>query len=166
MTEEKELLQKVAETVLARSVSIDVDVVPVNWLHKQLQLKKVLPVKKTFSLKPIYLGTLIRISELLLGVDFDRVKEMTSMDAITHLAQKELHIMAECIALAIHNKKTKVPKRLVKFVLNNFTALEMYKVTLIVIKQIDTQNFISSIILLRGTNILEKTTAGVTSAKS
>jgi len=62
--------------------------------------------------------------------------------------------MASVVALAIRNCDTPADTRLVNFILRNFTTKELMGVLAIVVKQMDLTSFMSSIISVKGLNVL------------
>lgn len=161
---DKQPLSSVSDTVLDKPIKLEVDIVPVNKVHDYLQKKGWKPKKKTFDLHRINMGTLIRISRILLDIDvsiFDKNNLLESnYRAIDQYGEK----LAECVALCIHNKKSEVPHSLVQMVLTSFTTAELSRVLSIVLKQMDVASFMNSIISIKGANILAKSTAGAKNA--
>jgi len=171
MTEEKQILQQVSDATLQKPVTITVDIQPVNRYHALLQKWGILPKTKSFQLKPAVLGTLIKISGVLVSIDFvipDGKDEHGNLlkanyDAII----KHGKSMATVVALAIENCNKEASPRLVKFIIRNFTTQEMFGVLSLVINKMDLQNFMSSIISIKGMNVLEtKKNVSAASAES
>ena len=151
-----ETLQKVAETVLAEPVRVTVDIKPKNHWHRKAQAWGWMPKKKEFPITPICLATLLRISKILLTIDIrlhqDQHKLLNEIyQAIDRHAEK----MAMIVALAIRNSDGPVDANLVAFILRNFTAKEIMTVLSVVVKQMDVSSFLSSIISIRGLNVLD-----------
>lgn len=152
----KETLTKVADTTLQEPVSLSVDIKPRNRVDRLLQQWGILPKKRVFLITPICLGTLLHISKILLSIDVqihqDQQKLLeTIYQAISSHGEK----MAQIVALSIQNSNSPVDPALVDFILRNFTAREMMSVLTIVVKQMDVSSFLSSIISIRGLNVLE-----------
>lgn len=163
MDNEKETLQQVSDTTLEQPVTITVDVEPQGALHKILQKWGVLPKKRVFVIKPIYLGTLVRVSKLILSLGIklpDKNSDTASlMEANYQAIADHSYTMAEIVALAIQNNRQSPDPKLIAFVMNNFTAREMMTVLTVVLRQMDLKNFMSSIISVRGLNVLVSQTA-------
>lgn len=144
------VLENVSDTILDKEVTLEVDIYRTRW---EKFLRK--PEKRTFVIKPITLGSLIRISKLLLTVDL-------TLDDVQSLLQSTYHSMvdhgetiAKIIAIAIHNQPTEPPKSLVDFIINNFTAKEMFTTVSIILNKMDVTSFMSSIISIKGMSVLE-----------
>lgn len=153
--QEKELLEAVANTTTDEPVLITVDIVPTSALHAFLQKKKLLPKQRTFQLSAIKMGSLIRISKLLLEIDvsvfdFSNIMESNYKAIVQHSER-----LAECVAIALQNGRVAPSKKLTAFILRNFSTKEMLGVLAIVVKQMDLTSFMSSIISVKGMNILE-----------
>jgi hypothetical protein len=149
-----ETLEKVSDTILESPLTITVDVNPRNGLHRRLQQWGITPLKRVFILKPIKLGVLIRISRILLSInmtlpDTQKILEV-NYEAIDRHGEK----LARIIALAIHNSREDANPRLVKFILDNFTLKEIKSVLSLVLQQMDLTSFMSSIISIKGMNVL------------
>jgi hypothetical protein len=139
------ILEKVADTVLEKPVVIEVDVAG-TWYKKAH--------KATFELKPINLGSLIKISKLLLSID-DKINSQDWLNSSYSTMEKHGYSIAKVIAIAIHNRKSDPPASLVNLVLHNFTSKELLSTLAIVLKQMGVSHFISSIVSMKGLNILE-----------
>lgn len=157
-------LAAVSDATTDSTINIVVDINPQNNIEKWLQHWGILPCKKGFEIKPICLGTLFKISKILLSIELkmpDLKGENANgnlLDANYQAIVKHSGSMAEIVALAIQNDKHRVSKKLVTFILNNFTAKEMLGVLSLVLKQMDLTSFMSSIISIRGLNVLESPT--------
>jgi hypothetical protein len=158
---EQETLEQVSDVTLDKTLTITVDVQAQSWYRRLLQKWGILPKKRVFELKPAYLGTLVRISRILLSIDLKRfgAKE----DQTSHLLEMNYQAivnhsghLAEIVALAISNKDKEPPASLVSFIIRNFTTQEMLGVLGLVLKQMDLTSFMSSIISVRGLNVLER----------
>jgi hypothetical protein len=141
------ILEKVADTVLEKPVVIEVDVAG-TWYKKAH--------KATFELRPITLGSLIKISKLLLSID-DKINSQDWLNSSYAAMEKHGNTIAKIIAIAIHNRKSDPPASLVNLVLHNFTSKELLSTLAIVLKQMGVSTFISSIVSMKGLNILVET---------
>ena len=159
----KEVLKQVSDVATQKPVELVVDVLPANIIYRYLQRWKVLPAKRTFTIRPITYGNLIRISNLLLSIDI-KVFDMKNLlesnyNAITQHGES----VARVVAIAIHNSRDEPPASLTRFILFNFTSQEMLSTLNIVLQQMNVTSFMSSIISIRGLNVLESGIASVSS---
>jgi hypothetical protein len=161
----KEVLQKVADAVTDRPTTIVVDVNYSNRWQKKLQKWNVLPKQRQFDIAPITLGSLIRISKLLLEINIS-IEELKVKWKDSSYQAMYLHseTMAKVIATAIQNTREEPPASLVAFILNHFSSKELLAVMNIITGKMDITSFISTIVSARGINVLESQTAGATTA--
>ncbi len=153
----KETLSTVADATLAQPITMEVDVIPQGWLHKLLQKWGVRDKKRVFTLRPITLGNLMRISRILLEIDIKKILDsgVNFLEGSYQAMDQHSEKLAEVVAISITNRKDKPSRRLIEFICNNFTSTELVGVISIVIKQMNVSGFMTSIISIRGLTILE-----------
>lgn len=163
----KETIANVGSAVLEEPIRLEVTINAQSRLHEKMQklLPRYFPKKKIISIHPICMGSLVKISKLLLSIDKNVFDKDNLMDSNYAALEKHTDTMAKVIAIAVHNKKSDPPKTLVDLVIDQFTPKELMSTISIVLRQMDISNFMSSIISVRsGLSILEKQTASVTTA--
>ena len=150
-------ISQAASSVTQQAIEFTMDVRPINQWQSFLQRTGLKPKVKTFSIQPVVLGNLQRISALLLSIlpEKTQVSNANLMDVAFQAAAKHAETLARICAIAIRNSRTEPPKSLVLELLSNMTAKEMVGILSIVLKQLDVSNFILSIISIRGLNVLE-----------
>ncbi len=160
--ETKEILEQVSDIAAGTEVIITVDIRPVNTIHRIAQSIRLAPKKRVFIIGHLVLGTLIRVSKLLLSLDVktglldkDKILGSKMLDASYNAIASHGETLAKIVALSIHNNSKPVSKDMVKFIERNFTSSEMLGVLKLVLRQMDLSNFLSSIISVRGLNVLE-----------
>lgn len=147
---EKAQLSKTAEAVTDQATTIEVDILhPTLWQRIRKQKKK------TFKLQPATLGTLVKISKELLSIEVDEADKGNWMVLSQKLMHAHSNRLAKVIAIAIVNSKEDPPKSLIDFIEYNMTAKEMATVAAHVLDKMDIRSFVSSIISIKGVNILE-----------
>src|SRR4051812_45965492 len=99
--EKNKTLAEVADTVVAKAVEFEITIRPRNWLHKWLQEKNLKPTKKLFSIRPIVLGSLLRISKLLLTVDTKNLQKI-NLDVLHKMVEAHVEVCIEVLAVAVH----------------------------------------------------------------
>lgn len=160
-----EVLKQVSDTALESSINLRVDVAPVNRLHKLLQKAGILPRVKSFDMRPICLGSLIRISKLLVDIEFvmpgkdEPNRNGKILQANYDTILKHTGAMIDIVAIAINNNDKPAPDKLKRFIQRNFTTKEMQGVLATVLQQMDLTSFMTSIISIKGLNVLESPTA-------
>ena len=143
------------DAVLDNAVRVDIEVLhPVWWEGWGIKFGW-LPAKRTYNIKPATLGTMIRISKLLLEIEIESLKTNTSaLDANYKLYDQHGEHLAQVVAIAIQNNKEQPDKKLVRFLQNNLTGKELFSITQVVVKQLDVLSFMSTIISIRGVSLL------------
>lgn len=158
----KEVLKNVSDIVTDQPIEIKVDLKEPTWWERIWKIK----VRK-YSLNQITYGNLIRISKLLVDIELSALDKLTTdniIDQSTQLIGKHGDSLAKVIAIAMHNKRTEPPPKLIDFVKDNFTAQELFGVLVVVIRQMDVKSFMHTIISIKGASILEKTVVSATGA--
>jgi hypothetical protein len=158
-----EVLKQVSDVATQKPIEMDVDIQPVNIVHRYLQRWKVMPTKRTFTIRPITYGNLIRISNLLLSIDMKVFDMKNLLDSNYNAITKHAESVAKVVAIAIHNNRDEPPASVTRFVLFNFTSQEMMSTLNIVLQQMNVTGFMYSIISIRGLNVLESGTANASS---
>lgn len=148
-------LSKVADTITSKPASFEIIFIPQNKLHAWLIKKKILPGKKTFEIKPIVLGNLLRISKLLLTIQGSKGSDKSLLDQAYNLVRDHTETVVEIIAIAIQNNKYEPAAKLKRQIAENLTPKEVLHLVSAVLQQLDLTNFISSIISIRGLNVLD-----------
>ena len=158
--------KNIAEAILQEGVDFNVTVANRNILHKL----KILRSERKFVIFPICLGTLLKISKLLMDV-----KVNAQRDGLTDAKFIQMGIesivenkdrMIDIIAYAIHNKETEPPKSLVRYLNRNLNSKEALSILSVVIKQMDIQDFLAFMMSVGGMNLLASPTTGESSEES
>ncbi len=152
----KKTLEQVVDATIQRALTIEITILPKNRLHAWLQRKRILPVKKTYEIRPIVLGNLLRISSLLLSIDPKFLKGGNGLlDTGHQLASYHTDTLIQVLAIAIQNNRAEPSGSLMSLIKYNLSPREMHQLLGIVLEQMDLTNFITSIISIRGLNVLE-----------
>jgi len=151
---EKDLLQNAGKTLLQEPVILEVDIHPRHRLHGWMQDYGFLPSKRRLTIRPITLGNLVRISRLLLEMDTRAIDMGNILEANYRLIADHGMQMARIIALAVHNQRTEPPDSLVHFIRDHFTARELAHAAGIVLKQMDLQSFMTTIISVKKMTVM------------
>jgi hypothetical protein len=152
--EKNKILAEVADTVIAKAIEFEITIQPRNWLHRWLQEKNLRPTKKRFSIRPIVLGSLLRISKLLLTVDTRNLQKI-SLDVFHRFVDGNVETCIEVLAIAVHNCRTEPPRSLKNLLRDNVTPAELAKLLQLVLHQMDLRNFTNAIISIRGLSVLD-----------
>lgn len=153
----KETLQQVSDAILEKQVTLTVTITPKSKLQKLLQRWGMAPKEKLFEIHPLNFGTMIKISRLLLDIDVEVFKKSTMLDSVYRVLNANGDSIAMIVATAIVNRKKDPDPALVDFIKDNFTAQELLSCVMIVLKQMDVTSFMTSIVSMRGINLLQET---------
>lgn len=164
-TEEIQALQQTAEVLTDKPVTIEIDVPAKSRWHKLLQRWKLKPAKKVYELKPLRLGPIIRISEILNEMQIESVNENNVIEKTYQMAAEHGEKLMDCIAIALHNSESEPPAQ-IKQLLRSCTAKEIAAMCNYTVAKVDVANFIKSIALIKGVNVLVLPNANATSASS
>ena len=122
------------------------------------------PIKRTFVIYPIKMGSLLKISQILLDLDTEELlgvmkderKDVNILDLGAKNIVENKDKLIKMIAYGIVNSEKEPPKSLIKFLNENLTAKEGLKILTLVIQQMDVSPFLASLASLKGMNLLAK----------
>ena len=162
----QDILSRVADAVNEKAVSFQISIIAQNRLQKWFQQLGWMPMKKEFLIRPIVLGNLIRISKLLLTINPQAITGKNFLDIGHKMIADHADTMAIIIAIAIQNNRHEPSAKLVAIIKNNLSSRELYELLAYVLDKMDLKNFISSIISIRGLNVLDDAEQNEVSPKS
>lgn len=108
-----------------------------------------------FSIKPLYLGTIDRLRQMYIGIEYDEKTIQEQPIQESKRLFKYTRQMAEIAAVAVINnpcvadKGDKSVKELTKFFMEHLTVARLQKLTAIISQMMNPAGFISSIRLIR-----------------
>lgn len=108
-----------------------------------------------FSIKPLYLGTIDRLRQMYIGIEYDEKTIQEQPIQESKRLFKYTRQMAEIAAVAVINnpcvadKVDKAVKELSKFFMEHLTVARLQKLTSIISQMMNPAGFISSIRLIR-----------------
>lgn len=149
------VLARVAQQVTTKPVLMTVEIIPRNKVEEWLQRYKLKSTTRTFKLYPITLGNLIRISELLLGMDGYTLGG-NYLEKSYSLMKHHSTTVAHIVAVALHNQKSPPPVSLINFLKYQLTSKELMSVLEMVLNSMDVSSFMNAIISVRGLNVLDE----------
>jgi len=161
----KQVRQDAINTILQKGVDFTITIQSKNLLNK-LHLK---PLERKFVIYPIKMGTLLKISEILLDLNTDELtdamknegKEVNILDLGAKNIIENKDKLVKMIAYGITNSEKEPPKSLIKFLNDNLTAKEGLRLMTLVIQQMDVSPFLASLASIKGMNLLQKEKKGV-----
>jgi len=156
---DKEVKKDAIDSILEKGVDFTITVQNKNILNK-LHLA---PTDRKFVIYPIKMGTLLKISEILLDLDTDELegvmkskgKEVNILDLGAKNIIKNKNKLIMMIAYGITNSEREPPKSLIRFLNENLTTKEGLKLMTLVVQQMDVSPFLASLVSIRGMNLLQ-----------
>lgn len=130
----------------------DVSIVEVSDVESE-RMKEV--YMRHFSIKPLYLGTIDRLRQMYIGIEYDEKTIQEQPIQESKRLFKYTRQMAEIAAVAVINnpcvadKGDKSVKELTKFFMEHLTVARLQKLTAIISQMMNPAGFISSIRLIR-----------------
>lgn len=110
---------------------------------------------RTFIIKPLYLGTIDRLRQLYITIEYDEEKVQEQPIQESKRLFKYIPIMAEMAAIAVVNDasvsdpKNKEVKALKQFFIEHLTVTRLQKLTEVICQMMNPAGFTSSIRLIR-----------------
>lgn len=149
------MLKETANAILDEPINISITTEKRSWFRPW----KKTTVKKDFQLKPLCIGSLVRISKITLEIDPDLVsKGMSMLDMAYVSANAHGRNLARIVAIALTNSRQDPPESLVDLIESNVTSQQLLQIYMEIIKQMDVTPFMTSIVSIRGINLLERKT--------
>lgn len=160
-----DIQNRVVDAVTEKPVIVNVDIKPTTFLQKLLMKWKLMPEKKTYTMHPIVLGNCYRISKEILEIKKTELNKNASIaEASYQLISEHVERVARIVWIGLHNGRKEPDQKDVQFILDNFNAKELRVVFLTIVAQMNLADFINSILLMNGANILEEKTVSVPNA--
>ena len=157
---DKEVKQDAIDSILEKGVDFTITVQNKSILNK-LHLA---PTERKFVIYPIKMGTLLKISKILLDLDTEELlgvmknegKEVNILDLGAKNIIENKDKLVQMIAYGIMNCEKEPPKSLIKFLNENLTAKEGLRLMTLVVQQMDVSPFLASLASIKGMNLLQK----------
>ncbi|GAO43797.1 hypothetical protein [Flavihumibacter petaseus] len=148
------MLKETAQAILETPYKVDIR----GMRGHPIFFWRQVPFVKTFELQPLSLGSLTRISELILDINPDYFAAGKAMQDLTYeLALKHGRALATIVAVGFTNTKAKPREELVDMILEYVTPAQLADIFSVIVAKIDITGFITSIVSIRGTSILTRT---------
>jgi len=157
--ENNQIRQNAVNSILEKGVDFKITVQNKNILHKL----NLIPAERKFIIYPIKMGTLLKISKILLDLDTDELvgamknedKEINLLDLGAKNIIENKDKMIKMIAYGIVNSEKEPSKRLIRFLNENLTAKEGLKLMTVIVQQMDVSPFLASLVSIKGMNLLQ-----------
>jgi len=157
--ENKQIRQNAVNSILEKGVDFTITIQNKNILNRL----NLIPSERKFIIYPIKMGTLLKISKILLDLNTDELvgamkkndKEINFMDLGAKNIVENKDKLVKMIAYGIVNSEKEPSKRLIRFLNENLTTKEGLKLMTLVIQQMDVSPFLASLVSIRGMNLLQ-----------
>jgi hypothetical protein len=149
----KKVKQEAVDALLQEGIDFFIDV------NRPGPLRRIgiLPKSYKFVLYPIYLGTLQRISKIMVDMEFaDKVSQENFQEMGIETMAKHTEDLINIVAIAIHNKEGKPNKRIKKILKRHTTPTELLGLVSYVMMQMDVSGFMKSIISVKGMSLIKQ----------
>lgn len=153
--EENKLLSNTIDQLTDKSKFISVSVNPKSKLHQLLMKLKILPTERVFELRPIVVGNMYRMSAKVIQIP-DNIMEHGVLNALMTGSYEHIDKLIYIIAVGIQNNSEEPNERLLNLIRNEFTAKDVKAAFNAIMFQLNLSDFIQSITLIKGINILDK----------
>ena len=148
-----EIQKQAIDVILERGVEFTVTVAHPNILHRL----GIIPTEKHFTIRPLYLGALLRISRLVLEIDANVLKTAGGNlhDIGVESIAKYKDTMVRIAALAIMNSDREPGRRLLRYLDRNLNVRDLLRILNLVVRQMDVKDFLACMVSMRSLNLLE-----------
>jgi hypothetical protein len=155
------ILAQVGKAIIQQPRTVEIEIKPKNWLQKLLMKKGFLKSKKVFTIHPILVGNRYRISVRSLKIPDDLFSgnygETEIMKAMADHTDDLIYVVAVCI----QNNKKEPSKALLQY-LRWIDDAKFYDLLDGSLAMLGVTDFIKSIILIKGQNVISAKGADVT----
>ena len=155
VVDEKEITPRIINTLVEEGIPFHVTLLRKNiWNRIRLLrfgLKAFMRSEVAFTIHPISLGTLLKISKSLIAVEMVGVdgKEASLFDITAHSVMANKDHMVKIIAYALVNARRDPPNGLIRFLDDNLSAKELLQVLTQVVRQMDVTDFLACIVSMK-----------------
>ena len=163
---DNKIRQNSIDSILEKGVDFTITVQNRNILH-ELNL---LPSERKFIIYPIKMGTLLKISKILLDLDTEELvgamksegKEINLLDLGAKNIIENKDKLIKMIAYGIVNSEKEPSGSLIKFLNENLSAKEGFKLMTVIVQQMDVNPFLASLVSIKGMNLLRTKKEAIT----
>ncbi len=157
--ENKQIRQNAVNSILEKGVDFTIKIQNKNIFHRL----NLIPSEREFVIYPIKMGTLLKISKILLDLNTNELigamkkkdKEINFMDLGAKNIVENKDKLIKMIAYGIVNSEKEPSKKLIRFLNENLTTKEGLKLMTLVIQQMDVSPFLASLVSIKGMNLLQ-----------
>lgn len=136
---------------------------PQTWREKLKAFFGKHPQEQEYTVHPTKVGCMLRITEVILRIAPDALRQIQEeqgqvfLNEYLPLFAAHAHDLVEVIALALTNRDEEPPERLKMAILREFDNVLLLQVIQLVCRQLHLRDFLTSIVLTKGLNVLPQT---------
>lgn len=146
--------EKAAQSLLSEDVKFSIRTTGLLYLIGIRKIK--------LSIRPLCLGTMIQMSRYIAKVDVENKPGMSAIEGGMLAVEQNANLVISIITVAILRRGIRLAlfKRMLSgYLLKTLTTEDIHKLLLVAVKNADIPSFLSSIVFLKGQNVLEKKTS-------
>jgi len=149
--EEKQILKDISRAINDKHFDVEIDIVKPSFIQR-LRKEKV----KLFSVRRACLSTLLTFGEIVLDFKTNYYKDATfTASQMVEAVCTDARVAVKAIAILLLNTENKKNSSLERFLLKNLDSDDCRHILLRLIEHSKMENFISSIILVKGMSLLK-----------
>lgn len=150
--QEDEVLSGIGETLNEKEVYTFT--IPINE-HRKLTLwdrllRRKVETSRTFTIYPCKTCNMVRVAGTAVRLPKE-ILDAGMSEAIMPLMVENIELMVYVVASAIQNNSREPKKSLLKFIRDNFDAIDMYNALHAALNGLEMESFLNSIVLAKGT---------------
>lgn len=151
-----EILKQTAAALLDEPMKITITIQAKTPKEKVLQFLRITPKQKIYMVKGATLRTMLKVSKLLLDVDYNEQPQAGEgkLPWAYKVVTDNMDIAVRVIAIAIHNHNSETPQYLIDLLYDNSESIDYQKIALSIIRRLDIFTFTDTITSLRKISIL------------
>ncbi len=155
VVDEKKAVPRVVNTLIDEGVSFQVELNRKSvWNRIRLLrfgLKAFKMSEVEFTIHPISLGTLLKISKILVEMEVPGVdgNATSILDITAHSVVAHKDHMVRIIAYALVNERREPPNSLIRLLDDNLSSKELLQVLIQVVRQMDVTDFLACIVSMK-----------------
>lgn len=150
----QQILSKVSDVINNKPTTKTFDVQPKNFIEKVLMYLKLKQRSVTFTITPIKLRNVYRIASKAVLIPDDFL-DRPIVDIVANYFEHVVYI----VAVGLQNDSEEPSKRLIELIKDNFSNEEVAEVLLTIFNSLNIKDFLTSIVLIKGMNILQNQTS-------
>lgn len=149
---EREVKKEAVATLLQDGIDFFVDVDRPGLLRRI----GIMPKVYRFVLYPLYMGSLTKISKIMVDMEFaEKVTKDNFQEIGIETMAKHTDDLIQIVSIAIHNKEGKPNKRISRILKRYTTPTELLALLTFVVNQMDVSSFMKSIISVKGMSLIK-----------